>query len=152
MGRVLRSGLRAAAVAVGTALLARVLMRLVALDTLGTGSFSPAGTAGIVVLFVLSAVGAAVGRALTSRTPVLVLVVLVTSGLLWEGDVAIGLSSFADARAQAMTGLRWVGFWALFATISGLAALTPLVGLRTGRRRVPPPSRTTRQAVPRDAA
>lgn len=152
LSRVLRSGLRAAVVAVGVALLARVLMRLVALDTLGSGRFSPAGTLGILVLFVLSAVGAAVGRALTDRWAVLVPVVLATSALLWEGDVAIGMSSFSDARAEPMTGLRWIGFWALFAAISTLAALTPLVGLRAAQGRASGPAGRAGQPLPNDAA
>jgi hypothetical protein len=146
---VLRCALRAAAIAVGVALLARGLMRLVALDTLGRGTFSVVGTVGIGVLFVLSAAGAAVGRALTARRPVLVAVVVGTSGLLWESDVAIGLSSLEDARARPMTPLRWVGFWLLFAVISALAALTSWVGLRTGRTRGPVPRpRERRVAAP----
>lgn len=129
-----RAGLHVAMLAVGVAILARVLMRLVALDTLGTGSFSLVGTLGICCFFVLSGAGAAVGRSLTDRWWVLVPVVVVTSALLWESDVAIGLSSFGDAREQPMTSMRWVGFWALFVVISVLAALTPYVGVRAGRR------------------
>ena len=129
----LRAGLRAAVWAVGIALLARVLMRLVALDTLGTGSFSLVGTLGICCFFVLSGFGAAVGRSLTDRWWVLVLVVVITSALLWESDVAIGLSSLGDARQQPMTSVRWAGFWSLFVAISVLAVLTPYLGVRAGR-------------------
>lgn len=133
VAQALRAYLRAAVLGVGIAMLARVLMRLVALDTSGTGSFSLEGTLGICCLFVLSGVGAAVGRSLTDRRWVLVLVVGVTSALLWASDVAIGLSSFADAREQPMTSVRWVGFWSLFVAISVLAVLTPYVGARAGR-------------------
>lgn len=132
--QTLRVGLRTAALAVGIAVLARVLMRLVAWDTFGRSTFSLAGTLGICVLFALSGVGAAVGRVLTDRRWVLLPIVLVTSALLWESDVAIGLSSLADARGEPMTSVRWVGFWSLFVAISALAVLTPYVGVRAGRR------------------
>jgi hypothetical protein len=131
---VLRASLRMAALAVAIAILARALMRLVAWDTFGKGSFSLVGTLSICLLFVFSGVGATVGRSLTDRRWVLVLVVLTTSALLWESDVAIGLSSFGDARQEPMTSIRWIGFWSLFAAISGLAVLTPYVGVRAGRR------------------
>jgi hypothetical protein len=134
MAVVLRAAFRAAGLAVGIALLARLLMRLVAIDTLGTPSFSVVGTLGICILFALSCVGAAVGRSLTDRRWVLVLIVLVTSALLWQSDVAIGLSSLADAREHPMTPVRWIGFWSLFVTISALAVLTPYVGYRMVRR------------------
>jgi hypothetical protein len=130
-GRMLGAGLRTAPYAIGAALVARALMRLVALDTLGEGTFSVVGTAGICLLFLLSGVGAAIGRSLTERRWVLVPVVLLTSALLWESDVAIGLTSFEDARAMPMTLSRWVGFWMLFALISALAVLTPYIGVRT---------------------
>ena len=52
VAKTLRAYLRAALLAVGIAMLARVLMRLVALDTSGTGGFSLEGTLGICCLFV----------------------------------------------------------------------------------------------------
>lgn len=129
-----RAALRAVALAVAIALLARGLMRLVALDTLDVGRFSLAGTIGICLLFVISAVGAAVAGSLATSRWVLVVVVLATSALLWESDLAIGLSSFQEARGGLMTWTRWLAFWSLFAAISALAVLTPYVGVRAGRR------------------
>ncbi len=130
---VLGAALRAAALAVGIAILARALMRVVALDTFGEGSFSMVGTLGICLFFVLSGAGAAVGRSLTDRRWVLVLVVLATSALLWESDITIGLSSLGYALEEPMTPVRRAGFWSLFATISALAVLTPYLGVRAGR-------------------
>lgn len=129
-----RAALRAVALAVAIALLARGLMRLVALDTLDVGRFSLAGTIGICLLFVISAVGAAVAGSLTTSRWVLVVVVLATSALLWESDLTIGLSSFQEARGGLMTWARWLAFWSLFVAISALAVLTPYVGVRAGRR------------------
>jgi hypothetical protein len=57
---------------------------------------------------------------------------VITSALLWESDVAIGLSSFGDAREQPMTSVRWAGSWSLFVAISVLAAFTPYLGVRAG--------------------
>jgi hypothetical protein len=132
--RVLRASGVVVTLAVGVAIFARVLMRLVTLDTSGQTRFSLVGTFGIFVLFLLSAIGAMVSGMVVIRTWVLILAVFVTSSPLWESDVAIGLSSFAAARHQPMTPVRWVGFWSLFLIISVLAALTPYTGIRVGRR------------------
>lgn len=129
-----------AALSLVVALVARLLMRLVAVDTLGVGSFSAAGTLSICVLFVLAGAGAAVLTVLVRRRSVLVVGVLLTAVVLWYSGMAIGLSSFEFATERPMTVARWIGFWALFAAIMALAGLTTALGVRVGRRYRPPAS------------
>jgi hypothetical protein len=130
MLRILLVSLGVGAVA---GLAARVLMRLVAIDTLDHGEFSVAGTLGIVLLFVISSVGAGLAG-LVRRRWLLVACVVVTSALLWYSGLAIGFSTLGFAQDRAMTGPRWVGFWALFAAIMAIALATPYAALRLTRR------------------
>ncbi|NHA68138.1 hypothetical protein [Phycicoccus flavus] len=122
------------AVAVVAAVVARVLMRVVALVELGRPAFSVSGTAGIVLLFALAGVGgAAVGR-LGWRGGRRWAALAVSSGLLLYSGVAIGVSSLQDAAARDVPAWRLAVAGVLFVLVMGIAVATPWLALRLGRR------------------
>ncbi|MEP6817258.1 MAG: hypothetical protein ABI873_17090 [Marmoricola sp.] len=113
---------------------ARVLMRLAALDDGTEPSFHLSDSLLIAGVFAVAGAGAGAAAAAGWRTWRLALVVVPTSFFVVFAGVGIGLGEIGTAHDSGNSALRMVVLVALALAIMALAFLTPYVGHRLGRR------------------
>ncbi len=121
-----------AGVLVGT--VARILMRLVALDIEAEPAFTWGASLGIVLLFTVSAAGAGAAARFAHRPRLALPAVVVTSLPVLLLGSAIGIGEVMTALDDGVTGARRVTLLVLAAAVLGLACATPYLGWRLGRR------------------
>ena len=125
---VVARGVGAALVAgVVTGLLARLLMRLVTVAADGLGTFSWAGTAGIVAVFVGAALPGALLAAATRRRYRWVLLAAGAAFLLLP---ATGVAAEEVGGTQGFSTGQWAGVLAAGAGVYACIAALPLLVLR----------------------
>ena len=115
---------------------ARLLMRLVALLAGDQPSFTWGASLAIVGLFVVPAGGAAAAT-LASRRWLAALVVVATSFPVVLMGTAIGVSEVVSALDEGVAGLRRLALLVVAALILVLALATPYLGWRLAGRRLP---------------
>ena len=137
MLRVVRALVFGAATGVGLGVLARALMRLIAIGMGIELEFNRGASIAIVSLFVVSGAGAAAARAFGLRTWQLGLVLLVSSAPLLVMGTTFAVGEFAEILDRDLT-LPWlVVLLALSSAIIAAALLTPYAGWRAARGSAP---------------
>jgi len=134
--RVMRALVSGALLGAVIGVVARLLMRLVALVAGDEPAFTWGASLAIVGLFVVSAAGAAAAATLTSRRWLAALVVLATSFPVLLMGTAIGLGEVVAAIDEGIAGAARLALFVLAVAILGLAFATPYLGWRVGGRRV----------------
>ncbi len=118
-----------------TGVLARLLMRLVALATDTEPEFTWGASIAIVLLFVVSCAGGATAVSFAHHRWLALLTVVVTSFPVYLMGSAIGIVEVAASLDNdGLGGLRHIGVLVLAAVILGLAYGTPYLGWRLARR------------------
>ena len=115
---------------------ARLLMRGVALASGEVPAFSLAATAGIMLVFAITAVPLGVTAELTSRRAARFAAGAVGTLMLGFSATTIGVQEVANA--DGLTALRVLGFGACVAGLAAVVLLQPWVVLRLVRRRTGP--------------
>ena len=115
---------------------ARLLMRGVALATEEVPAFTLEATAGIMLVFAITAVPLAVTAELTSRRPVRFAAGAVGTLMLGFSATTIGVQEVANA--DGLSPLRLLAFGACVAGLAAVVLLQPWVVLRLVRRRTAP--------------
>ncbi|HUS21909.1 MAG TPA: hypothetical protein VMZ66_07860 [Aeromicrobium sp.] len=130
---VVRALLRAALIGVAVGIVARVLMRVVALLEGSDLGFDPGASVMIVGLFAVASVGACAGAMLFKRSRILgVIVTVVTAVPLWLPGSSIAIVEVMEhATGPAVEAL---GVVAVALLIGGCMVAAPVLGNRIGRR------------------
>ncbi len=131
--RVLRGLVRGGLVGAVFGVLARSLMRVVALLMGEEVEFDLVASSLIVSLFVLSGAGAGLAAAAGLRALAATLVVAASSALLLLMGGAIGTGEAAAAIDKDLSAVRTVVVLAAAGAIGALTLATPYVGWRLGR-------------------
>ena len=131
--RVLRGVLRGGLVGAVFGVLARLVMRFVALLMGEEVEFDLVASSLIVSLFVLSGAGAGLAAAAGLRTLAATLVVAASSVLLLLMGGAIGIGETVAGFDKDLGAARTVGVLAAAGVIAALTLATPYVGWRLGR-------------------
>ena len=129
--------LRAALVGIAAGVVARILMRGVALVQGAKPGFDPGTSALIVGLFAVAAVGAGAGAMLLARSrPLSLLVAALALVPLWLPGSSIAVVEVSE-HAKGPLAERF-GVIALALMIVGCMVAAPLMGWRIGRRQEDP--------------
>jgi hypothetical protein len=128
--RVLRAVGSGALLGAVTGVVARLLMRVVALVTEDDPAFTWGASLAIVGLFVLSGAGAGAAATFASRRWLAFLVVAVTSLPVVLIGTAIGVGEVASAVDEGVAGLRRLALFGAAVVILGLAYTTPYLAWR----------------------
>ncbi len=131
--RVLRGLVRGGLAGAVFGVLARSLMRVVALVMDEEVEFDLVASSLIVSLFVLSGAGAGLAAAAGLRALAATLVVAASSALLLLMGGAIGTGETVAAFDKDLSAVRTVGVLAAAGGIAALTLATPYVGWRLGR-------------------
>jgi hypothetical protein len=138
MRRALRRLGQGALLGAAIGALARLLMRLVALDTEAEPELTWGASSAILLLFVVSCAGGATAVSFAHHRWLGLLTVVVTSFPIYLMGSAIGIVEVAAALDdEGIAGLRRVGVLVLAAAILGLAYGTPYLGWRLASRTGP---------------
>ncbi|MCW2762142.1 MAG: hypothetical protein JWR85_2343 [Marmoricola sp.] len=131
---VLRGLIVGVAVGVVFGSLARALMRLVAIGMAIEPEFHLGVSLAIVLLFVVSGIGAGVVGALYWRSWRLALVLLATSAPLLLMGAGFGIGEIREVLDQDLSGPWTAELLAMSGVIIFVALVTPYLGWRAGRR------------------
>jgi hypothetical protein len=119
-------------VGVAAGVLARLAMRGVVVVTHGDPSFSPAGTFGILMLFIVAALGSGLAGFVRWPMAARVLLAAAATALVIYSGAVIGTDEILSAKDRGLDTTSWLLLLLITAAIIAMTMATPVVSWRLG--------------------